>query len=892
METVRGLVRLASLLQAQGNHDAAEPLLQRALAAHEKAAGPDHPELAATLDSLAVLYSDRNDTGTARALHERALALREEAYGPGHPDTAGSLIGLADVYLDDGELDAARRLCERALAIFESSFGPDHSQTAGGLHALANVLWAQGDYDGARPLYERSLAIRERTFGPAHPDTARSMNDLAGLLQDLGELEAARALFERALAAREARLPAEHANVATSLNDLGILLGLLGDAEGARPLLERSLAINEEVLGAEHPHTATALGNLAGVYRALGRFDEARRLHGRALAIRESVLGHGHPETPASLVNLAYVQLDLGELEAAWETARRGREQRRAYRARILSALTEAERYDYLASLRKRIELELVLSELLDDGAARLTAYEEVLGWKGQVARDLLETRGQLARDLDPRQQELLSRLRASQARLSRLALQGGAAGARDHRELLREAREERNRIELELHRELGSSPRPHERRSFAGLRDALPERSAVLDFLVHSAYAPARWRDGELVDGGRWREPRLSVWVTGPESRGPLRLDLGPAAEVEQAVRAHLGRTLSARGREPARTLEELLWDPLLPHLDGVQLVLVSPDPLLASLPFETLRLAGGAYAIERFAFAYVQDPASPADPPGPETRLDTLLAVGGVDFEQRSEWTDEGQRPRASEASLKRAPLGGSWPHLPFTENESRLVAALHGEVFGAEGRRLLLQGAEATEERLKRELPRHSVLHLATHGFFHPEGLLPPGGVAPGEAGESRRVARDHPGLLAGLVCAGAAAESPEGRDDGYLTAEEVGWLDLTGVELVVLSACETALGQPRSAEGLMGLRRACRTAGARSVVSSLWAVRDASTAALMEDFYRNLFERGMGRLEALRGAQLAMLARNREERGEDLPASWGAFVLSGELSLIHI
>ena len=163
----------------------------------------------------------------------------------------------------------------------------------------------------------------------------------------------------------------------------------------------------------------------------------------------------------------------------------------------------------------------------------------------------------------------------------------------------------------------------------------------------------------------------------------------------------------------------------------------------------------------------------------------------------------------------------------------------------------------------------------MRLARAGEAHPELLS-----------EGRRLFGRHPGLLSGLVCAGADATARGGGDDGYLTAEEVGWLDLSGAELVVLSACETALGRPHSGEGLMGLRRACRTAGAKTVISSLWSVGDDSTGRLMQAFYANLLGRGMGRLEALREAQLAVLQSNREQYGEGLPRTWGGFALSGE------
>ncbi len=120
----------------------------------------------------------------------------------------------------------------------------------------------------------------------------------------------------------------------------------------------------------------------------------------------------------------------------------------------------------------------------------------------------------------------------------------------------------------------------------------------------------------------------------------------------------------------------------------------------------------------------------------------------------------------------------------------------------------------------------------------------------------------------------------------RDDGYLTASEVTLLDLSAVDLVVLSACETGLGRPQSGEGLLGLRRAFHMAGADTVISSLWSVKDESTSELMQSFYANLFFKGMGRHEALRAAQLEMLQRNRMEHGNALPSTWGAFVLSGE------
>jgi hypothetical protein len=187
------------------------------------------------------------------------------------------------------------------------------------------------------------------------------------------------------------------------------------------------------------------------------------------------------------------------------------------------------------------------------------------------------------------------------------------------------------------------------------------------------------------------------------------------------------------------------------------------------------------------------------------------------------------------------------------------------------------------------------------LATHGFFAPAKLRSalaaasrpndPGGLSPfGEKG----LGGFHPGLLAGLALAGANKEPRPGEDDGILTALEVASLDLGGVDLAVLSACETGLGEVAGGEGLLGLQRAFQVAGARTVVASLWQVDDKATRALMEDFYQNLWRKKMTKLEALRQAQLTML-REGMKRGLGEPEAparrlppyyWAAFVLSGD------
>jgi CHAT domain-containing protein len=252
--------------------------------------------------------------------------------------------------------------------------------------------------------------------------------------------------------------------------------------------------------------------------------------------------------------------------------------------------------------------------------------------------------------------------------------------------------------------------------------------------------------------------------------------------------------------------------------------------------------------------------------------------------------------------------------WSRLPGTRDEMYSIRDLW------EKRRenppcKLLPGRLATEDVLRRANGGPRWLHIATHGFYADD--LRPSYVStlpdsPSDAAVSLaaswNLASIHPNLLSGLVLAGANRPTVSPNDDGLWTAREVAELDLRDTELVVLSACETGLGEFRRGEGLLGLRRAFHSAGARNVMASLWKVDDEATRRLMVQFYEHLWNRKLPKAEALRQAQIAMLQGNIALppgvlRGADPivdpadgaattpdgrlpPFYWAAFALSGD------
>jgi len=187
-------------------------------------------------------------------------------------------------------------------------------------------------------------------------------------------------------------------------------------------------------------------------------------------------------------------------------------------------------------------------------------------------------------------------------------------------------------------------------------------------------------------------------------------------------------------------------------------------------------------------------------------------------------------------------------------------------------------VLEGADATESAV-RNARSPLILHLATHGFF-----LPDEPVDPARREQSGEAPYENPLVRSGLAFAGANRPPDDGpADDGILTALEISGMDLRGTELVVLSACETALGDIEVGEGVFGLRRAFALAGARTLMMSLWPVQDDVTAAQMKEFYG---ARGrMAPAEALRDAQLATIRELRAHDGVADPSLWAPFIVQG-------
>jgi hypothetical protein len=311
------LMRAGSAWSGAARFAQAQPLVERALSIREQNLGSEHPDVAGSLNDLAVLHLHQAQLAEAEPLMRRALAIDEVSYGAEHPNVARDLNNLAWLLKETNRLSEAEPLMRRALAIDEASYGAEHPKVTIDLNNLALLLQATNRLSEAEPLMRRALAIDEASYGAEHPKVAIALNNLAQLLQATNRLSEAEPLMRRVVSIFEVSYGEEHPNVATALNNLALLLQATNRLSEAEPLMRRALAIDEASYGAEHPDVARDLNNLAQLLQATNRLSEAEPLMRRALAIDEASYGAEHPNVARDLNNLAQLLQDTNRLSEA-----------------------------------------------------------------------------------------------------------------------------------------------------------------------------------------------------------------------------------------------------------------------------------------------------------------------------------------------------------------------------------------------------------------------------------------------------------------------------------------------------------------------------------------------------------------------------------------------
>lgn len=862
-------------LLTNGQYPEAEADARAVLARAETVNGPESMEAALALDMLTEVYfyGDRVRDPAADEVAARAIAIKEKLLGPDNPRVAVSLRLMGNLLSARADYPRARQFYERAVRIHRQTAGEDVRQEAHALSALASVLARTGDLGQAKAVLEEALYLRERHFPPETLNTADALTAYAVLLRDMGNFEQARVNFLRAQSIFEKKMGADHVIVTECLNELGALLNLMSKPAEAVPLLERALAIEEKAYAPDHVELAFVLGNLAASRAGLGELKTARMHYERALVIAEAVYGRDHPEVARILSGYAAVLLRLGERGLAREAAIRAEDIGRAQMA--LNIRTLPERQALLYASRRPRGLDTLMAVALADSAARRDALDAVIRSRALVFDEMAARRRAMSQARDPEAARLTAALLAARERLAQVVMQGPS----NFRKVRYAAALDEARLENDLAgralAERSAAYRGETARDTAGLSQVaamLRPGDALVSFVRYG--------------GG---SASYAAFVQSANRPAPSLVRLGSARRIDSLVSALRNQVQAEAGsggaspvrsealyREAGNALRRRVWDPLEPALAGARRVFVTPDYALNLVDFGALPADGGGYLAEHGPVLYYLSAERDLISPPPARTGTGLLALGSPAFDGAA----------ALRAAAQPAILRGDrsscmniasmhFDPLPASASEVREIGALWRK--SGVGRVFERTGGGANTGTFKAGAPGKKVIHLAAHSFFL-EDQCPAADPVLGE----------NPLLLSGIALAGANRRSLAGprADDGIVTAEEISAMNLEGVEWAVLSGCATGDGKLLPGEGIFGLRRAFRVAGARTVIMSLWQVDDTATKGWMTELYRQHFAGSKTAAESVRAASLARLADRRAHGLSTHPFYWAGFIASGD------
>jgi CHAT domain-containing protein/tetratricopeptide (TPR) repeat protein len=911
------------ILYYQANFSEAIYFWHEALKIRGEVLGKEHKDYAASLTNLGVLYRAMGDYEKAEPLSLEASIIREKVFGNTHPDYAGSLINLGSLYLKMGNYEKAELFYMKGKQIFEESLDmKEHPYYLNCLNNLGGVYVEMGDYERGELLLFEVLKIRKKMLGEEHPIYASSLLNLGLVYEIMGNYEKAKNLYLEALDIEEKYIGKIHPDYAQTLNRLGNVFGYLSDYTKSEALYLEALDLQEKFTGKEHPYYAGVLINLGILYNEIGNYEKAEAFYLEALDIQQKSIGKIHPDYAQTLFNLGDLYSNVNYYEKAetfyqessevlekvvgkqhptyannlnkqgvlyWKMGNLERvepfllESSKINKTLLILAsrfLSESELSIYAQKYTKQQDQYITIAQ--DQGKFSTTSFDNALFYKGFLLNVSKGLNRLTQSDLVSR--ELFQEYKSYLCRLSQ-----EYAKPITERQNVAELEEKANALEKELVRTVAGYGDAIRQVEWEEVRDELQPGEAAIEFVHYNCYTP---------------DPTDSIMyaalVLRPDDEVPHFIPLFEEKQLTSLLleeydeqKDYLNELYGSENHQ----LYQLIWQPLDSLLNGVKTIYASPSGLLHRFNLGAVMMNDQQTVADQYEVNILGSTRQlVVKGEQAENRDLSALVYGGIQYEMDSTAivaaiagvadSIDAYDSQLSFSYLERGTpeRGRSWDYLPATKKEVETIAE---KIKAQNGSVKVYEGYQATEESLKggwasadpkEKSPK--ILHLATHGYFYPDPEEKKEVLLSSEAPAFK--ISDHPMIRSGLIMAGGnhvwKGNAPiAGLEDGILTAYEVSQLDLSNTELVVLSACETGLGDIEGNEGVYGLQRAFKIAGAKNLIMSLWSVPDQQTQEMMTLFYDKWLSEGMELEGAFRAAQQEMRRKYEDHY------YWAGFVL---------
>ena len=880
---LKNLTNLANCYYFMGNFGKAEPIYLEVKETFEnKLLQNEHPVYLSCIFNLANLYSDLAIYAKAEPLYIAVKSVDEIKFGKISSEYAQDLNNLGTIYLQMGEYEKAETSLLESIEIKEKIFGKDAPEYGLGLDNLATYYKAIGNNLKAEQLYLESIRIDKTVFGKENPSYASGLNNLADLYSIMGNFEKAELLFLEAIQIRKKILGNLHPDYATGLNNLAALYGKMKKNEKVEPLLLESMAIIEKSYDKQHPYFALSLINMASLYANIGNFKMALSYYLEVKTILESTLGNEHPYYSLVLSCIANLYKDLGEYVNAEQYYINAAKLNCIHISSALKYLSEKEMDQFLVTFLNDQHRILSFNQVYTSNSDIVQrCFDNALFYKGILLNSAIKLKQLVGKDSVTFEEFNL-------LKFYRSILASEYSKPISKRSSIIEIEEKTNKLEKGLMQNVSGFEDVLKQVNYQDVYNKLKQHEIAIEF-VHYNFVGKQETDSIMY----------AALILKPGVLKPQCISLFEQKSLDSILQSNAVHkadyvnnlySIANRGaiaiETPKKTLYEILWKPLEKELAGVSTIYYSPSGLIHRINLNAIPISDTGTLADKYELIELGSTRQLVIPIKAKIVNNDAILFGGILYEKDSSIQRNEQivvsRTKEEKSFNKDTILrGGSWTYLPYSEIEVNSV----GEIMKNSGINVKLKkGYEATEESFKsiggKLHPSPKILHIATHGYFFPD----PNIYLSFTENKDDLVFKisNNPMFRSGLILAGGNTswqekQGLEGREDGILNAYEISQMDLSNTELVVLSACETGLGEIKGNEGIYGLQRAFKIAGAKYLIMSLWQIPDKQTSLLMQTFYKKW-------LNEMMPIPKAFLAAQKELRNAGLdPYQWAGFIL---------
>jgi len=796
-----------------------------------------------TLGTLCLLYNDMGRFDQALKMAEQTAGSWKEEYGAGSKGYLSAMHNRAVILMNLGQFSAAEKSFLNLRDQIQHSEG-EHSMPTAILHNNLAILYLKlGRMEAAAEMIQKTISIADQALKEKSGTYIQLLTNQALIYQQNHSYDKAEQTYLKAKDLQESRLKLNRTSdpdYAHLLSNMAALYMYKNDLGKAENYLKESLEIQVNKYGAVFPEVAAIQYELGNLYLLKKDWTSAKSNYNTAYASRVKLFGESHPTTIQSLYGLSVAEWYTGDVGLAKQHLETVLDVSLGFANDFFGSMSEVEKTSYWDQIQPYFLTYYnfaAKAKVPSDYLSKLFQYRTAT--KGILLSSTTKLKSTIQLSNDPKLISLYQqwvdqkKSLAVYYSLSRKELQN----QRINLDSLEEAANQTERTLSERSGLFNASMSQQLSVSVEDIQAKLKAGESLVEIIQYP-----------ILDGFLSKESGYMAVVIQPNKSAQLVI-LPEGNELDSRNYASYKNLIRLKVTD--KSSYEKFWQPIDQLLSENADVYLSTDGIYHQVNISTLLIPDAGYVVDKYTIHLLGHPRH-------------LL-----EEEQRS-------RPMQNAFLLGYPDYGtDNIASLPGTDAEVNAI----GAVLKRSGINYdIKERLQATESSVKAQ-QSPSIFHIATHGFF----LEDVGGGSGEVFGVRIDEANKNPLLRSGLLLAGAGSEqssntaSFEDNDNGVLNAFEAVNLDLSNTQMVVLSACETGKGDMKSGEGVYGLQRAFRIAGAEQLMMSLWKVDDNATKELMINFYDNWIEKHMSPVKAFRAAQLAVKAKFPE------PYYWGAFVM---------